>query len=173
MAESQVVFRSLDAFCQRLSESAVSQAIQTTEWVIPAVQTVHILAVAAVISSILLVNLRLIGVKDRNQPLATVTARYLPIVWYGLPILLATGAILIIAEPSRSLQNSVFVVKMMLVVLAAALTLACQIPLGRDDRFWDCSSSRRRLAGLMACLSMPLWIAIVFAGRWIAYVQSH
>jgi hypothetical protein len=167
------VFRSLDAFCDRLSETAVSQAIQTTEWVIPAVQTVHILAVAAVVSSILLVNLRFIGLRGRNQSIAAVTARYVPIVWYGLPILLATGATLIIAEPSRSLQNPVFVVKMALVLLAAGATLAYQIPLRRDPGFWDCSSSRRRLARLLACLSMPLWVAIVFAGRWIAYVQSH
>jgi hypothetical protein len=167
------VFRSLDAFCERISASAVSQAIQTTEWVIPAVQTVHILAVAAVLTSIVLVNLRFAGLNGRNQSIAAVTARYVPIVWYGLPILLATGATLIIAEPSRSLQNWVFVVKMALVLLAAGVTLAYQIPLRRDQGFWDCSSSRRRLAGLLACLSMPIWVAIVFAGRWIAYVQSH
>jgi hypothetical protein len=167
------MFRSLDAFCDRISASAVSQAIQTADWVIPAVQTVHILAVAAVLSSILLVNLRFAGLKGRNQSIAAVTARYLPIIWYGLPILLATGTTLIIAEPSRSLQNWVFIVKMALVLLAAGVTLAYQIPLRRDQEFWDCSSSRRRLAGLLACLSMPIWIAIVFAGRWIAYVQSH
>jgi hypothetical protein len=167
------VFRSLDAFCDRLSESALSQAIQTTEWVIPAVQTVHILAVAAVVSSILLVNLRFIGLHAKNQSIAAVTARYVPIVWYGLPVLLATGATLIIAEPSRSLQNPVFVVKMALVLLAAAATLAYQIPLRADPEFWDCAASRRRLAAVLACLTMPLWVAIVFAGRWIAYVQSH
>jgi len=167
------VFRSLDAFCDRLSESAVSQAIQTTEWVIPTIQTVHILAVAAVLSSILLVNLRYIGLRGQNQSIAAVTARYVPIVWYGLPILLATGATLIIAEPSRSLQNPVFVVKMVLVLFAAGATLGYQIPLRRDPGFWDCSASRRRLAAVLACLTMPLWVAIVFAGRWIAYVQSH
>jgi len=166
------VFRSLDAVCDRISASAVSQAIQTTEWVIPAVQTVHILAVAAVLSSILLVNLRFAGLSGGSQSIATVTERYIPIVWYGLPILLATGATLIIAEPSRSLQNWVFVVKMALVLLAAGVTWSYQIPLRRDRQFWDRSSSRR-LAKLLACLSMPLWVAIVFAGRWIAYVQSH
>jgi hypothetical protein len=80
---------------------------------------------------------------------------------------------LIIAEPSRSLQNPVFVVKMALVLLAAAATLAYQMPLRGDPRFWDCAASRRRLAAVLACLTMPLWVAIVFAGRWIAYVQSH
>jgi len=167
------VFRSLDAFCDRLSASTVSQALQTTEWIIPAVQTVHILAVAAVVSSILLVNLRLIGLRGRHVPVATIAARYLPIVWYGLPILLATGATLIIAEPSRSLQNPVFVLKMTLLLLGAGVTLAYQIPLRRNDSYWESSPSRRRLVRLIACLSMPIWIAIVFAGRWIAYVQSH
>jgi hypothetical protein len=80
---------------------------------------------------------------------------------------------LIIAEPSRSLQNPVFILKMTLVLLAAGLTLGSQIPLRRDASFWDCSSSRRRFGVLIACLSLPLWIGIVFAGRWIAYVQSH
>lgn len=165
------MLRSLDAFCERLSASALSQAIQSTDWVIPTVQTVHILAVAAVMSSILMLNLRLIGVRARSESVASVAARFIPVVWYGLPVLLATGAILIIAEPTRALQNPVFILKMTLVSLAAGLTLACQIPLRRDHGFWDGSSSRRRLARLIACLSLPIWVAIVFAGRWIAYVQ--
>jgi hypothetical protein len=167
------MLRSLDSFCDRLSQSALSQAIQTTEWVIPAVQTVHILAVAAVVSSILMVNLRLVGVHAQNQSVAAVASRFLPILWFALSILLATGATLIIAEPSRSLQNPVFILKMIFVLLAASLTIACQIPLRRNAAYWDCSRSRRRLARVIACLSLPLWVAIVFAGRWIAYVQSH
>ncbi len=167
------MLRSLDSFCSRLSETPLSQAIQTTDWIIPAVQTVHILAVAAVISSILMVDLRLAGLHARDQPVAAVARRFLPTVWYALPVLLATGATLIIAEPARALQNPVFMLKMSLLVLAAGITLACQIPLRRDGLFWDRSAARRRLAASIACLSLPLWIAIVFAGRWIAYVQSN
>lgn len=165
--------RSLDSFCAYLSATPLSQAIQTTEWIIPAIQTVHILAVAAVISSVLMVDLRLVGLRARDQSMAAVADRYLPIVWYALPILLVTGATLIIAEPSRSLQNPIFLLKMGLLVLAVGVTLACQMPLRRDVGFWDRSPSRRRLAGLVACLSLPLWIGILFAGRWIAYVQSN
>ena len=167
------MLRSLDSFCDHLSATPLSQALQTTEWVIPAVQTVHILAVGAVISSILMLDLRLMGVYGRRQPIASVAARFLPFVWYSLPILLVTGATLIIAEPSRALQNPVFMLKMGLLLLAAGVTLACQAPLRRDERFWDRSAARRRLAVLIGCLSLPLWIGIVFAGRWIAYVQSN
>ncbi|HEX4151688.1 MAG TPA: DUF6644 family protein [Steroidobacteraceae bacterium] len=166
------MLQSLDSFCDRLSATALSQAIQTIDWIIPAVQTVHILAVGVVVSSVLMVDLRLLGLHSRQQSIAAVTARFLPFVWYSLPILLATGATLIIAEPSRALQNPVFMLKMALLLVATAVTLACQIPVRQDERFWDRSASRRRLAALVACLSLPLWTGIVFAGRWIAYVQS-
>src|SRR5580658_434982 len=116
----------------------------------------HILAVAAVMSSILMVDLRLIGLRARSEAVVTVAARFIPVVWYGLPILLATGAILIIAEPSRALQNPVFILKMTLVLLACGLTLACQIPLRRDTAFWDASATRRLLARLIAFLSLPI-----------------
>jgi hypothetical protein len=166
------VLRSLDGFCARLSETSLSQAIQTTDWVIPAVQTVHIIAVATVITSILMVDLRLMGLAARRQPIAMVAKRYLPPVWYALPILLATGVTLIIAEPSRALQNPVFFLKMGLLLLAAGITLVCQLPLRKDAGYWDESESRRRTVRLVGFLSLPLWTAILFAGRWIAYVQN-
>jgi hypothetical protein len=165
------MLHSLDAFCKHLSETPLSQAIQTTEWVIPAVQTVHIVSVAVVITSVLMVDLRLVGFG--RQSIAGAANRYLPPVWLALPILLITGLTLIIAEPARALQNWVFFLKMGLLVLAAGLTLMCQIPLRRDAGFWDASASRRRMARLMGILSFPLWVAIVFAGRWIAYIQSN
>lgn len=166
------MLRSLDAFCTHLSETAVSQALQTTDWVIPAVQTVHIVAVATVMISILMVDLRLMGLAAHRQPIAAVAKRYLPPVWYALPVLLVTGATLIVAEPSRALQNPVFFLKMSLLLLAAGVTLLCQLPLSKDPGYWEGSESRRRNVRLIGFLSLPLWIAILFAGRWIAYVQT-
>jgi hypothetical protein len=166
------VLRSLHSFCTQLAATALSQGIQDTEWIIPAVQTVHIVAVATVITAILMVDLRLIGITARNQSIAAVASRYLPGVWYALPVLLLTGATLIIAEPARSLQNPVFALKMCLLLLAAGVTLLCQVPLRRDSGYWERSQRRRRAARVIGCLSLPLWIAILFAGRWIAYVQS-
>lgn len=166
------VFPALDSFCAALAKTPLSQTLQSTDWIIPAVQTVHIIAVAAVIASILMVDLRLMGVGARNQQIAAVVNRYLPSVWYALPILLLSGATLIIAEPSRALQNPVFALKMGLLLLAMGITLLCQLPLRKDARFWDESKSRRWTVRVIACLSLPLWVAILFAGRWIAYVQT-
>ncbi len=164
--------RSLDAFCTWLAATGVSQTIQAAEWVIPAVQTVHILAVALVMSSVLMLDLRLLGVGAADHSMAAVAKRFLPFIWWPLPVLLLTGATLIIAEPARSLENQVFLLKMALLLAAAGVTLASQMPLRRDAAFWELSTGRRRAAKIIAAVSLPLWIGIVFAGRWIAYVQA-
>jgi hypothetical protein len=163
---------SLDAFCNWLGATATSQTLQTVSWIVPAVQTVHILAVAAVVTSALMINLRLLGVRGTDQPLAAVARRFLPFIWWPLPVLLATGALLITAEPARSLENPVFVLKMGLLLAAAGVTLACQIPLRKNPQFWEVTDTRKRTAKLIAVAAMPLWVAIVCAGRWIAYVQG-
>ena len=144
--------QALDRFCSWLEQTPLSQAIQSTAWVVPAVQTIHILAIAAVMSSVLMLDLRLLGIVGGDQPLARVTSRFRPVIWWTLPILLATGAVMIIGEPARSLANSVFQLKMLLLLAAIAVTAAFH----KGPR-------------IVAVLSLSLWIGIVFAGRWIAY----
>jgi len=167
-----MTLQSLDSFCSWLAATSFSQVLQTVGWIIPAVQTVHILAVAAVVTSALMIDLRLLGIRGREQSVAAIAGRFLPFIWWPLPVLLATGSLLIIAEPARSLENPVFVLKMGLLLAAAGITLACQIPLRRDAAFWELSVAHRRAGQLIACASIPLWVAIVCAGRWIAYVQG-
>jgi hypothetical protein len=161
----------LDPFCTWLAATPLSQAIQTVEWIIPAVQTVHILCVASVMSSVLMIDLRLLGIGTRGQTLESVASRFLPFIWWPLPVLLVTGATLIVAEPTRSLENSVFVLKMALLLGAVAVTLIFSLPLRRDASFWELTTARRGAARLLAAVSLPLWAAIIFAGRWIAYTQ--
>ena len=147
----------------------MSQTIQTVNWIVPAVQTVHILAIAAVMGSVLMINLRLIGAVGRDQPLPRFSERFLPVIWRALPILLATGIIMIVGEPVRSLENPVFQLKMCLLIAAIVVTLGYQVPLRRNPSFWELTKGRRGVSLLIALLSLALWVGIVFAGRWIAY----
>ncbi|MGC1643056.1 MAG: hypothetical protein WA781_20845, partial [Pseudolabrys sp.] len=97
--------KSLNSICAWIDQTTLSQAIQVTKWVVPTVQTVHILAIAAVASSALMIDLRLIGVFWADRPMRNVSSRFLPFVWWPLLILFVTGALMIIAEPARSLKN--------------------------------------------------------------------
>jgi hypothetical protein len=167
-----IMLSTLRAFSDYLAGTPLSNVIQTTSWVIPAVQTVHIVCVAIVIAATFLVSLRVLGVFERSQPIAALSHRFLPSVWYALAILLVTGSLLIVGEPGRSLMNPAFALKMAMLVVVAGLTAILQRPLAADAAYWDESGQRRATARGIAVLSLTLWSCIVFAGRWIAYITA-
>jgi hypothetical protein len=159
----------INEVCHWIDQTTLSQAIQAAGWVVPTVQTIHILAIAVVASSALMIDLRSIGVFWANRPMKQVTARFLPLVWWPLFVLLGTGVIMIIAEPARSLKNPAFQLKMGLLFAALIVTLLFQIVQRRNAAFGDQGSGLRAAAATLAVVSMLLWSSIIFAGRWIAY----
>lgn len=134
---------------------------------IPTVQTVHILSISMVMTSVAMLDLRLVGIAGRRQSLTDMGARFLPWVWVALVMLLCSGTILIIGEPGRELQSEMFWIKMALLTAALVLTGTFQLVLQRRKGFWE---SHRAAAVLLGSVSLVVWVAIVAAGRWIAYV---
>jgi uncharacterized membrane protein SirB2 len=151
-----------------LLATRMSAFVQNTPGVIPGIQCVHILAISVVMSSVLLLNLRLVGLLGGGEPVDAFTRRYLPWVWTALVVLLLSGSILIIGEPNRDLQNTVFWTKMSLLLCAIVLTVILERPVLRNARYWD-SSPRRHIARALALIALTCWVGIVLCGRWIAY----
>lgn len=108
--------------------SPLSTAIRDILWVIPTVQSIHILAITVLFGSAVISDLRLAGVFATDEPLRGVVRRYYPWMRNALLVLLFTGLIMIIAEPDRVLVNSTFWLKMALVVSAFTLTLLLRRP---------------------------------------------
>jgi len=158
-------------FCDWLSVTPVSMTLQSVEWIIPTVQSVHILAIAIVMSSVIMVDLRLMGLTGHTQSISGMARRFIPWVWWALLALLLSGAVLITAEPRRDLLNPVFQAKMALLVVAIGVTVIFQETVRRNMEFWDLSPSRRMGAWATAVISLLVWTAIVGCGRWIAYVE--
>jgi len=137
-------------------------------WLIPTVQTVHILALAALMGSAVLLDMKLAGVMARTDAGATLVRRYLPVLWGALAVLFVSGFTLLWAEPERVLSKTIFWVKMSLVLLAFLLTFLLRkrlldreaagepVPAGRFDKAF----------GWIALL---IWIVALGCGRWIAY----
>ncbi|HVY80161.1 MAG TPA: DUF6644 family protein [Steroidobacteraceae bacterium] len=163
----------LHAFSEWLAGTSLSNTIQNVSWIIPTVQTIHIVCVAIVISAVFLVDMRILGVFAPTQPLASLSERFLTWIWWAILVLLVTGALLIIGEPTRSVTNPAFAAKMLMLLIVAGLTRVIQRPLATDAGFWDATSGRRAALKGLAVVSLILWSCIVFAGRWIAYVASY
>jgi hypothetical protein len=80
--------------------------------------------------------------------------------------------VLITGEPTRSLENPAFQTKMVLLILAMITTLGLQLPTFKDPAYWELTTGHRVSARVLAVISLLLWVGIVFAGRWIAYMNT-
>jgi hypothetical protein len=155
-----------------LAATPLSHTIQTSSWIIPTIQIIHILGVAVLFSSAVLVDLRIWRLLERDIPLAQVARRFLPPIWPVLLILLVTGSLLIVGEPRRSLLNSTFYIKMALLAVAIMLTAGLQRSISSSPNSWDKDRGRQLAARFAATASIAVWCGILFAGRWIAYTQA-
>ena len=159
----------LTPFSKWLAATELSHTIQTVTWIIPTLQTIHILCVAIAFSSAVLVDLRVFRLFERDEPLREVTRRFLPPIWPVLLVLLLTGSLLIIGEPRRSLVNGTFYLKMTLLLVAILLTAVLQRLALSSPAFFE---NRQMASRALATLSILVWGGILFAGRWIAYTQA-
>ena len=130
----------------------------------PILQTIHLLSIAVVMGSIVLVDLRVLGLAARNQSSTEMAARLAPWTWSALALLLISGMVLVLARPQRYFTNPVFGLKFLF--LAPALLLSIVLyRLLRQSQF------KPMPARLIAALSLLAWVLVVLAGRWIAYAD--
>lgn len=155
-------------FCDWLSHTAASTMIATKPWIIPAVQTVHIMAVTVVMAPMMMLDLRMMGVAGRRQSISEMADRLIPPVWIALCVLLLTGIILTVGEPARELTSNAFRLKMVLVVLVSLITFFAHHKIKENPTFWE---ERRSAAIAIAVVSLLMWLSIATAGRWIAYLE--
>jgi hypothetical protein len=152
-----------------ISNTPLSLMIQENFWAIPTIQTIHILAIAGLFGSALMMNLRVLGLTGGGRTIAETAGRYMPWVWWGLLFLVVTGILMVIGEPVRELINPVFWIKMVLVLLAVLLTLGFHRGLRRAMA--EGEAMREVGVGMRvgAAGIILLWCTIMVAGRWIAY----
>jgi hypothetical protein len=113
---------------------------------------------ALLVGTSAIVDLRLLGAAS-DLPLAALKRLY-PIIWTGFWLQIASGAILLLAYPTKSFTSPAFYVK--LAFIAAAMAVMVRL----DRRLFV---GARRLAAL----SLVLWFGAITAGRLIAYTAAY
>jgi hypothetical protein len=81
------------SFCKWLAATTLSTTLGGAVWVVPLVQTIHLLLIAVVMASALLLTARLVGVTGRDLTLAEAAQRFAAALWPALSGLALSGAI--------------------------------------------------------------------------------
>ena len=138
-------------------------------WAIPAIQSVHIVGIAMVMGSVLMIDLRILGLTWTDQTLRQTTERFGPWLTGSLWLLLATGVLMVIGEPVRELVTFSFWMKMTLVAIGAVVAVIFQRALRRHERAWEDTLVHRASIKGLAVGTFLIWVAIIVLGRLIAY----
>ena len=157
-------------FCQWLDQTAVGSTIRQSLWLFPAIETVHLLGMAALVGTITVLDLRLLGWTMPQRRVSEVVAGLLPWTWLGFGVQVVTGALLFSSEAVKIYGNPAFRLKMLFLLLAGIQALIFQTVVSRKLPAWDNRPAPPVVARITGMISILLWIAIVTAGRFIGFV---
>lgn len=157
-------------FALWLSTTSPSVFIQEhNTWTIPAIQSIHIVGIAMVMGSVLMINLRILGWAGSDQTLRQTARRFGPWLTGSLWLLLATGLLMVIGEPVRELVTFSFWAKMALVAVGTLIAVIFQATLRRHEQRWEETLVHRPSIKAVAILTFVVWACIIVLGRLIAY----
>ena len=129
--------------------------------VYPALEVAHIVGIAMLLGSLLVLDLRVWG-QAPELPLRPLARLALRVTLSGFGLVVASGLFMVAAHPAEMLSNRAFLIKLGLVHLAA-LNAAWFHGRGSLER---CDV----LARAQTVLSAGIWLAAIICGRWIAYL---
>jgi Family of unknown function (DUF6644) len=149
-------------FLEWLSTSALANAMNGPEWAFPVVETFHFIGFALLIGTIAIVDLRLLGLGLRREPVSQLAGDLAPWTLAGLVLMLTTGPAMFSADAVVYYFNPSFRLKMMCLLVAIVYNFTIHRMVTQSDV--------SPIAGkLAACLSLLLWTGVVAGGRMIAF----
>src|SRR5260370_11238642 len=108
----------------------ISLAMRRIIWLVPTLQTLHILSIGFVLSSVVMIDLRIWGASRSGTAIAR-SERFMPWMWTALAVATLTGIALMFGAP-RSFRDGAFVAKLYLMGAATLATAALPIMLRRN-----------------------------------------
>ena len=162
----------LDTFLTWIEDLPLSSAIRGasagTEWLFPIIETLHVLTLAVVFGSIVMVDPRLVGLTGRGTSVSRLTDETLPWTWTAWVISAITGTLMFMSKAVTYYGNFQFRMKFVFMALAALNMLIFHFGAYRRVGLWDTAvpPTSARIAG---ALSIGFWVAVIFFGRWIGF----
>jgi len=152
-------------FCKWLQFSAPLVAMRSSPWLFPIIATVHLMGLAMIGGAVLVVDLRLLGLGLRRQPVAQIARDAERWLLRSLLVSLPTGALLFMCFATKYYYLTFFWVKMasLLAVLVFTFSIRRRVTMADETRVSPAWSK------VVALVSLSLWTTVAIGGRWIGF----
>lgn len=159
----------MDPFLAFIEHSDLSEFIRGSDSLLafPTIITLHAVGMGFLAGGSAAIDLRILGVA-RGISLKAM-AGFLPLLWTAFAINAVSGTLLLIAYPTKALTNPLFYVKLCLIALGVSLVYVIGRTVLRADDGEQRSLGRN--ARMLAIASIATWVALILAGRFLAYTH--
>ncbi len=163
---------SMTGLLNALEDTSLGAAVRGDfgwEWLFPSIEALHVMSLTLVFGSIVMLDLRLIGLAERDSAVSKLSREVLPYTWVAFIGAALTGSMMFISKAHVYFYNLQFQLKFLCMFLAGLNMAVFHLGAYRHVRDWDRQQPPPRAARLAGALSIMLWIGVVFLGRWIGF----
>jgi len=160
----------VDPFLAFIEDSALGAWVRGSEsiFAFPAIITLHTIGMGFLAGGSAAIDLRILGFAPGISLRAM--GRFLPLLWLAFAVNAASGTLLLIAYPTKALTNPIFYIKLSLIALAVGLVYRIGSTALRAPDVEKQPLTRNVKA--LALISLAAWIALITAGRLLAYTHK-
>ena len=144
--------------------------IQDRPWAFTTLEVIHVIAISLVIGTIMLVDLRLLGLASTRRPFVDFARGILPVTWFAFVIAALTGSLMFMSKATDYYVSPTFLIKMLLIAVAGINMLIFEFGTIRGVQEWNIKSVPPKSARLAGGISLACWIAVVAFGRWTGFI---
>ncbi|MDR2215389.1 MAG: hypothetical protein LBE59_06075 [Nevskiaceae bacterium] len=156
----------MNSFIEWLQNTPLAVAVSEV-W-FPYLESVHVIALAMVFGTIVIVDTRLVGLTSLNLRFTYLSDRLLPWTWGAFIVAAITGTALFTSNAQGYMANTEFIVKMFLLLLAGLNMLYFHKVTLRDVASWD-GGRPPQAARVAGYASLAIWVLVLVMGRWIGF----
>ena len=155
-----------------VASSGLATWINTTRGAFAVVEALHVIATATVFGTILIVDLRLLGLPTTTRRFTAIAGETLGWTWAAFSLAAVTGPLLFTTNPVFYFGNFEFRAKMLLLLLAGVNMAVFEFYTIKTVALWDLGKSPPASARLAGTLSLLLWLSVITFGRLIGFAAS-
>jgi uncharacterized membrane protein YhdT len=149
----------------RCEHSWIGQTIQASVWLFPVIESIHLVGLGVIAGSVLIVDLRLLGLGLRSRPVEEIAAQARPWMLGSLALMFASGSLLFLSEATKCYYSFPFWFKMSSLLLAILFTFTIKSRVIGNN----VDQKHPLLAKATGLVSLGLWFGVAWGGRWIGF----
>ncbi|CCA90554.1 DUF6644 family protein [Novosphingobium sp. PP1Y] len=157
-------------FLAALESIGAAQYVRESTWAYPTLETLHVMAIALVVGSIWIVDLRILGLLLQRRSIESVMNEMLPVTWIVFALALITGALMFMSSAIMFADNPAFRIKVIVLALAGVNVLFFHTHAMKQWQVVGGHAVASPAMKVSGGASIILWVSTIAAGRWIGFL---